>query len=105
MTEKLRGWKELTRAGIIEKAGNAEEYETGSWRVQRPVFDESKCSHCLLCWIFCPDSAIKVEDGKVVGIDLDHCKGCGICARECPLKDKPIVMRLESECEQAEQGD
>jgi len=28
---------------------------------------------------------IKVKDGKIVGIDLNHCKGCGICAHECPV--------------------
>ena len=35
----------------------------------------------------CPDNAIiKVEPGKsyAYAVDLDYCKGCGICARECP---------------------
>ncbi len=100
MSEKLPGWRDLAIGGVIEKAGNAEEYETGSWRVQRPILDKNKCTSCLLCWIFCPDSSILLEDGKVSGIDLEHCKGCGICAHECPLKDKAIVMQLESECEQ-----
>lgn len=99
MSQKEPGWKELPIGGVIEKAGNAEKYETGSWRTNRPILDKSKCSSCLLCWIFCPDSSIIVKDGKVVGIDLEHCKGCGICAHECPLKDKAITMQLESQCE------
>ena len=99
MSEKEPGWKELPIGGVIEEAGNAQKYETGSWRTNRPVLDKNKCSSCLLCWIFCPDSSIIVKDGKVVGIDLEHCKGCGICAHECPLKDKAITMKLESECE------
>jgi len=45
-----------------------------------------KCIQCLLCWVFCPDGAIVTEDRKVKGIDLVHCKGCGICACECPQK-------------------
>ena len=101
MSERLRNWKELPIGGVIEEAGNAQNYETGSWRVNRPILDMNKCTSCLICWIFCPDTSIIVKDGKVTGIDLEHCKGCGICARECPLKDKAITMRLESECELA----
>ena len=33
--------------------------------------------------IFCPDVAIRKENGNNV-IDYDHCKGCGICVEECP---------------------
>jgi len=41
------------------------------------------CSRCDNCYNFCPDmSVIKTADGYHV--NLDYCKGCGICARECP---------------------
>lgn len=50
---------------------------------QAPRVDASKCTQCLACWIFCPDSAISV-DGSAVIVDVTHCKGCGICATECP---------------------
>jgi pyruvate ferredoxin oxidoreductase delta subunit len=33
----------------------------------------------------CPDSSINVADEKVTSFDLDHCKGCGICAQVCPV--------------------
>jgi len=95
--KKAPGYKDIPIGGLIIEAGNAEKYETGSWRSFRPVRDDEKCIHCLICWIFCPDSAIIVEDGKVVGVDLDHCKGCGICARECPKKVQAITMVKESE--------
>ena len=85
-------WKDLPHAGVILEAGNAEEYPTGDWRTFKPVWDEEKCIHCLFCWIYCPDSSILVEDGKVVGIDYEHCKGCGICAEVCPPKAKAITM-------------
>ncbi len=81
---KLKGWKEIPDAGIITEPGTAKKYNTGSWRSSCPVRDEEKCVHCLLCWIYCPDSSIIVKDDKVKGIDLEHCKGCGICAKECP---------------------
>jgi pyruvate ferredoxin oxidoreductase delta subunit len=92
---KLKGWKEIPIAGLIVEAGNAATYETGGWRTFKPIHDAEKCTHCLRCWIYCPDSSIQLEEGKVVGIDYDHCKGCGICARECPPKVKAIEMVRE----------
>jgi len=50
-----------------------------------PVIDLSKCSHCMLCWKFCPEPAISIEDNKPV-INYDYCKGCGICIEVCPVK-------------------
>ncbi len=98
---KEKGWKEIPIGGVIDKAGNAEDYETGSWRTYRPVRDMDKCINCLRCWIYCPDSAVIVKDGKVQEeYDLEHCKGCGICAYECPPKVKAITMVLESEFEE-----
>jgi NADPH-dependent glutamate synthase beta subunit-like oxidoreductase len=41
------------------------------------------CYSCNNCYNFCPDMAvIKSSDGYEV--NLDYCKGCGICANECP---------------------
>lgn len=78
------GWKEIPIGGMITEAGNAMDYETGDWRTFRPVVDEEECIDCLFCWVYCPDSAIMVKEGKYAGIDYDHCKGCGICSSVCP---------------------
>jgi pyruvate ferredoxin oxidoreductase delta subunit len=64
------------------------------WRVQRPRIDHSKCAHCLLCWVLCPEGVIDKEKEQLE-IDLNYCKGCGLCAHECP-KDA-ITMVLEGE--------
>lgn len=96
------GWKEIPVGGLIKEAGSADKYETGSWRTFRPVKDEKKCINCLICWIYCPDSAIIVRDGKLAGFDLKHCKGCGICAKVCPEKIKAIKMVLETEAQKEE---
>jgi pyruvate ferredoxin oxidoreductase delta subunit len=96
---KLKGWKEVPRGGMIIEAGSAEEYETGSWRTFRPRWHEDNCIQCLRCWIYCPDSAIILKDGNVVGMDYVHCKGCGICAQECPAKEKAITMERETHAE------
>ena len=95
--QRLPGWRDLPRGGLILEPGSAQRYKTGDWRTLRPVRDAEKCRQCMLCWVYCPDSAVIVEDGKVVGVDLDHCKGCGICARECPPKAAAITMVAESE--------
>jgi 2-oxoacid:acceptor oxidoreductase delta subunit (pyruvate/2-ketoisovalerate family) len=43
------------------------------------------CFECDNCYGVCPDNAItKLGPGKGFTIDLDYCKGCGLCAAECP---------------------
>jgi 2-oxoacid:acceptor oxidoreductase delta subunit (pyruvate/2-ketoisovalerate family) len=43
------------------------------------------CFECDNCYGHCPDNAIvKLGPGKRFRIDLDFCKGCGVCAAECP---------------------
>jgi pyruvate ferredoxin oxidoreductase delta subunit len=86
MNDKAPGWKEIPIGGVIVHAGNSFEYETGDWRSERPVVDKEKCIDCLQCWIFCPDGTVLVEDEKMAGFDLKHCKGCEICAYVCPVK-------------------
>jgi len=81
---KKHGWKDIPIGGVIPEGGTATKYKTGEWRTERPVWDKEKCSQCMLCFIFCPDNSIEVKDEKMVGIDYEHCKGCGICAKECP---------------------
>ena len=82
----------ITIGGINTKPGSSREYKTGGWRTMRPVVDSEKCTQCLRCYTYCPDASIKKTD-KAVEIDLDYCKGCGICANECPVK--AIVMITE----------
>jgi NADPH-dependent glutamate synthase beta subunit-like oxidoreductase len=43
------------------------------------------CFECDNCFGVCPDNAIvKLGAGQRYEIDLDYCKGCGMCAAECP---------------------
>ena len=43
------------------------------------------CFECDNCYGMCPDNAvIKLGPGKRFQFDYDYCKGCGICAAECP---------------------
>lgn len=92
---KAKGWRELPIGGIIDEPGSARDLQTGEWRAFRPVVDKDKCTNCLQCWMFCPDMSVRVEDNKMLGFDLYHCKGCGICASVCPVD--AIVMVVEAE--------
>ncbi len=101
---ELKGWKELAEispGAIVPGVPTSPEYLTGDWRTERPIWDPDKCTHCLLCWVYCPEDAIMLnisEDGKVVkmiGIDYDYCKGCGICVRACPPKIHALDMAPE----------
>ncbi len=43
------------------------------------------CFECDNCFGVCPDNAvIKLGSGNGFEINLDYCKGCGICVSECP---------------------
>jgi 2-oxoacid:acceptor oxidoreductase delta subunit (pyruvate/2-ketoisovalerate family) len=91
-----KGWRELQTGGLIVPGGNAVEYETGNWRTELPVIDLERCNHCMICWIYCPEGTILVTDGKVTGVNQVHCKGCGICATECPTKVIDMIREMES---------
>lgn len=83
-----RGWKDLPTAALPYKLST--EYLTGSWRALKPIIDHNKCVKCMLCWLFCPDFAI-LWDGENVHVNYDFCKGCGICAHECPVNAIKMV--------------
>ena len=68
---------------MVSNPGNASQYKTGDWRSMRPVVNKSNCIRCGICYIFCPDMAIRKTEEGYFEADLYYCKGCGICAQEC----------------------
>ncbi|GEM_PF-122680 len=64
----------------------------GDWRVVKPVWKVDLCIDCQNCWLYCPDTSIISRDKMMVGVDYDHCKGCGICSEVCPTNPKSLVM-------------
>ncbi len=78
----------------VKKRSALAEVEGGLERQQ--VLGEGKrclsCGSCLACdncWTFCPDMAVLKRRDVPAGEDLyvfdyDYCKGCGLCAHECP---------------------
>lgn len=77
-------WQEIETGSVVLEIGNARQYETGSWRSERPVVNAAGCIKCGVCWLFCPDSCVKQAADGHFEADLTYCKGCGICVKECP---------------------
>jgi NADPH-dependent glutamate synthase beta subunit-like oxidoreductase/NAD-dependent dihydropyrimidine dehydrogenase PreA subunit len=49
----------------------------------RRCFNCGICNACDYCRLYCPEmSVIMNNTGR--SIDLDYCKGCGLCVAECP---------------------
>ncbi len=71
-----------TEAGLVGP-GSFVENKTGSWRTFKPILDHEKCIMCLFCWFYCPEGCIE-RTNNTLNINYDYCKGCGICASECP---------------------
>ena len=101
---RLKNWQEVPLGGVIPDGGNAADYETGTWRTWKPVWNEEHCTHCLTCWVFCPEDAFVLKDtttpkGKkkkvIKEINYFHCKGCGLCVKECPVVKKGTKRPLE----------
>lgn len=110
MSDK-KSWEALELAIELPPATSLG-YKTGGWRIVRPVWNATECIHCMICVAYCPDMAIpaeKSEEGTVGKggrtfkgavrreTNFDYCKGCGICAQECPTKCLSMVREEEAE--------
>ena len=88
---ELRPWNGLRSGGVVVP-GETEPPQTGGWRTGvKPEVDLSRCVNCLLCWLYCPDSAVTLDGTTFTGIDLTYCKGCEICAEVCPVDAVTMV--------------
>lgn len=54
------------------------------------------CFECDNCYAVCPDNAvIKLGPGNRFEFNYDYCKGCGLCAEECPCGAIDMVKELK----------
>jgi NADPH-dependent glutamate synthase beta subunit-like oxidoreductase len=73
--------------------------ETNALFEARRCLSCGNCFSCDNCYGVCPDNAVlKLSEGAAANvngyeIDLDYCKGCGICVAECPSG----AIRMEPE--------
>lgn len=64
-------------------SGKAQPFTPGTKSELLPIWDKNLCVRCALCYIYCPNAAIKRLDDGFFGVNKDLCTGCGICHREC----------------------
>jgi 2-oxoacid:acceptor oxidoreductase delta subunit (pyruvate/2-ketoisovalerate family) len=83
---ELTRWQDLPAGGVAAPGAPADRPKTGDWRTGgRPELALPQCVNCLLCWLYCPDSAFVLDGTTVAEIDYDICKGCEICVEVCPV--------------------
>jgi 2-oxoacid:acceptor oxidoreductase delta subunit (pyruvate/2-ketoisovalerate family) len=59
--------------------------ETNALYEARRCLSCGNCFECYNCYGVCPDNAvIKLGPGNRFRFNYDYCKGCGLCATECP---------------------
>jgi pyruvate ferredoxin oxidoreductase gamma subunit len=78
----------------ITRGNTATMRQTGSWRTERPEIDLRRCKRCFLCYLYCPESAMRLDNENYPHIDYEHCKGCMICYTECP--GNAIAAKVEA---------
>jgi pyruvate ferredoxin oxidoreductase delta subunit len=73
--------------------------KTGEWRSLTPMIHHDRCipakqkkPSCFLCWLYCPEAVIK--KAIPIQINLEYCKGCGICMGVCPAKAIAMVEEM-----------
>ena len=81
---RLAGFDEVEQLPTIEQARDE----------ARRCASATVCRYCDVCQLLCPDLAITRDpESHRILIDLDYCKGCGLCAHYCP--HDAIVMVVD----------
>jgi len=56
-------------------------------------FSCGTCNYCYNCYFFCPEGVVSLDpQHRIKTVDLEHCKGCGTCAKVCP---RNVVLMKE----------
>jgi len=74
----------VRRSSTFDEVVHGLDGETALYEARRCLSCGS-CFSCDNCYAMCPDDAvIKLGPPGEYSIDLDYCKGCGLCVEECP---------------------
>ncbi len=94
--ERAQGYDNSPIGGVNTLYANAVTNNTeGAREGYLPHYIRERCIDCGLCDVTCPDMVFQFKDGKNMGMDLYHCKGCLRCVEICPAK--ALVAAKEGE--------
>jgi ferredoxin len=91
----------ISRQDYASETAYRKALEVEAARAQKPprkksppklaVINQSGCTGCEACIVFCPVDCIEIVPGmehaqqfQVVEVDLARCIGCALCAKHCP---------------------
>ena len=78
--------------GVVVQPGTTRDQKKTGWRIYRPRYKQKDCIGDRACELCCPDGAVYQEGKRKFQVDLDACKGCGVCAEMCPVNDIEMVL-------------
>jgi NADPH-dependent glutamate synthase beta subunit-like oxidoreductase/Pyruvate/2-oxoacid:ferredoxin oxidoreductase delta subunit len=76
------------RLDATQRRASGTEVQLG-FAIEQALAETERCFSCGTCILcdncvsYCPDLAVKRENGGYVVL-TDYCKGCGLCVKECP---------------------
>jgi len=78
---KLGGSKALKDFSEVNLGFTSDEARISALR----CFSCGTCNYCYNCYFFCPEGVVSLDpQHRIRTVDLEHCKGCGTCAKVCP---------------------
>jgi len=94
---------EIRKADLKSRTSSFSEVSKTLTKKEAPTeakrcFNCGSCNDCDNCYKFCPDISVlkKIKKGFSYEIDYDHCKGCSICASECPRDIIEMIEEVKS---------
>jgi NADPH-dependent glutamate synthase beta subunit-like oxidoreductase len=81
------------RADTFDEVVQGLDPETALFEARR-CLSCGNCFNCDNCFGVCPDNAVIKKDDGTYEINLDFCKGCGLCVAECPSGSIDMVLEV-----------
>jgi len=106
--DRLNPWyytdAERSKQPLLALARRRESFEemVGGFKADTALLEARRCLscgncfECDNCYAVCPDNAVvKLGAGNRFEFNYDYCKGCGLCAEECPCGAIDMVKEVK----------